>query len=64
MKLVIVESPTKTHTLKRYLGDEYEVLASKGHIRDLAIRGHNGYGVDVANNFNATYEVKEDSKKK
>ena len=63
MKLVIVESPTKTHTLKRYLGDEYEVLASKGHIRDLAIRGHNGYGVDVANNFNATYEVKEDSKK-
>ena len=51
MKLVIVESPTKTHTLKRYLGDDYDVVASIGHIRDLAIKGKNGYGVDIENGF-------------
>ena len=56
MKLVIVESPSKTHTLKRYLGSEYEIEASKGHVRDLAITGPNGYGVDVENDFKATYD--------
>lgn len=57
MKLVIVESPTKTHTLAKYLGDEYEVLASKGHIRDLAISGPNGFGVDIENDFKPTYQL-------
>ena len=55
MKLVIVESPSKTSTLKRYLGDEYEIEASKGHVRDLAITGKNGYGVDIDNSFKAAY---------
>ena len=56
MKLVIVESPSKTHTLKRYLGSEYEIEASKGHVRDLAITGPSGYGVDIENDFKATYD--------
>lgn len=63
MKLVIVESPTKTHTLKRYLGDDYEVIASIGHIRDLAIKGKNGYGVDIENNFSPTYTINKDKTK-
>jgi DNA topoisomerase-1 len=56
MKLVIVESPSKTRTLKRYLGSEYEIEASKGHVRDLAITGPSGYGVDIENDFKATYD--------
>ena len=39
MKLVIVESPTKASTIKRYLGNDYKVMASYGHIRDLAKDG-------------------------
>ena len=62
MKLVIVESPTKTHTLKRYLGDDYDVVASIGHIRDLAIKGKNGYGVDIENGFIPIYEINKDKK--
>lgn len=57
MKLIIVESPAKCDTIKRYLGDEYLVLASKGHIRDLATSGKGGLGVDVEANFKATYEI-------
>ena len=60
MKLVIVESPTKCHTIQRYLGDEYLVKASRGHIRDLATKGTGGLGVDVENNFAPTYVVSKD----
>lgn len=63
MKLVIVESPAKTHTLKRYLGEEYEVMASVGHIRDLAIKGQYGYGVDIENGFAPSYSINKDKKK-
>ena len=42
MKLVIVESPAKCTTIKRYLGDNYIVMASLGHIRDLATSGKDG----------------------
>ena len=63
MKLVIVESPSKTSTLKRYLGDEYEIEASKGHVRDLAITGKNGYGVDIDNSFKAAYVSSPDKVK-
>lgn len=55
MKLVIVESPTKCHTIQKYLGEDYVVLASLGHIRDLSITGKGGLGVDIENDFKPTY---------
>ena len=55
MKLVIVESPAKTHTIGAYLGKDYKVVSSKGHIRDLATTGKYGLGVDVDNDFKANY---------
>ncbi|WP_053943299.1 type I DNA topoisomerase [Kallipyga gabonensis] len=51
-KLVIVESPTKTKTISRILGKDYEVLASKGHLRDLP---KSQFGVDIENNFEPKY---------
>ncbi len=51
---IIVESPTKTRTLSRFLGDEYTLLATSGHIRDLP---ESGLAVDVADDFRPTYEV-------
>lgn len=51
--LLIVESPAKSNTIQKYLGKDYIVLASKGHIKDLPKRG----GVDVDNGFKETYEV-------
>ena len=60
MKLVIVESPAKCTTIKRYLGDNYIVMASLGHIRDLATSGKDGLGVDVNNDFSPTYVVNKD----
>ena len=58
--LVIVESPSKSKTIQKYLGKDFEVVSSKGHIRDLAIRGKDGLGVDVDNAFAPTYEVSKD----
>ena len=60
MKLVIVESPAKCTTIKRYLGDNYIVMASLGHIRDLATSGKDGLGVDVKNDFSPTYIINKD----
>jgi len=57
MKLVIVESPAKCNTIKRYLGDDYVVMASLGHIRDLATSGKGGLGVDVDDGFKASYVI-------
>ncbi len=59
-KLVIVESPSKSKTIQKYLGNDYTVVSSKGHIRDLAIRGKDGLGIDVENGFHPTYEVSRD----
>ena len=59
-KLVIVESPSKSKTIQKYLGNDYTVVSSKGHIRDLAIKGKDGLGVDVENGFHPTYEVSKD----
>ena len=53
--LVIVESPSKSKTIEKYLGKEYKVVSSKGHIRDLATTGKFGLGVDVENDFQANY---------
>lgn len=62
-KLVIVESPSKATTIERYLGKDYEVVSSKGHIRDLATRGKDGLGVDFEDNFKATYSINRGKKK-
>ena len=45
--LVIVESPSKSKTIEKYLGKDYKVVSSKGHIRDLATKGKYGLGVDI-----------------
>ena len=60
MKLVIVESPAKCTTIKRYLGEDYQVMASLGHIRDLATSGKDGLGVDINNEFQPTYIINKD----
>ncbi len=59
-KLVIVESPSKSKTIKQYLGNEFEVLSSKGHIRDLAISNVGGLGLDIENGFKPQYTVLKD----
>jgi DNA topoisomerase-1 len=51
--LVVVESPAKAKTIKKYLGAKYEVVASKGHIKDLPKK----LGVDIEKGFQETYEV-------
>lgn len=53
--LVIVESPSKSKTIEKYLGDDYKVVSSKGHIRDLATSGKYGLGVDIENGFQPNY---------
>ncbi|MBR2990581.1 MAG: type I DNA topoisomerase [Solobacterium sp.] len=60
--LVIVESPSKSKTIQKYLGSGYTVVSSKGHVRDLAIKGKDGLGVDIDNDFTPTYEVSKDKK--
>jgi len=62
-KLVIVESPSKSKTIEQYLGADYKVLSSKGHIRDLAISGVGGLGLDIENDFTPKYEVIKEKKK-
>lgn len=61
--LVIVESPSKSHTIEKYLGSDYKVLSSKGHIRDLSTKGKYGLGVDTENNFNPDYIILKGKKK-
>lgn len=57
--LVIVESPAKAKTIEKYLGADYTVRSSVGHIRDLVKKG---LGVDTENNFEPTYEISPDKK--
>ena len=54
-KLVIVESPSKIRTIGKYLGNDYKIVSSRGHIRDLATTGKYGLGVDIENNFHPSY---------
>ncbi|WP_071442467.1 type I DNA topoisomerase [Traorella massiliensis] len=61
-KLVIVESPSKSRTIEKYLGNDYKVVSSKGHIRDLATSGKGGLGIDIENNFTPTYVISKDKK--
>jgi len=58
--LIIVESPAKVRTIKKYLGPEFEVKASVGHVKDLP---KSKLGIDLENNFEPTYEVIADKKK-
>lgn len=60
--LVIVESPSKSKTIEKYLGEDFRVVSSKGHIRDLATTGKGGLGIDVDNNFEPTYKISTDKK--
>lgn len=59
--LVIVESPAKAKTINKYLGADYTVMASIGHIKDLPMKE---LGVDVDNNFEPTYVIIPDLKKR
>ncbi len=56
-KLLIVESPHKSKTIEKYLGKEFKVVSSVGHIRDLSTSGKYGFGVDIDNNFKPDYKI-------
>ena len=58
--LVIVESPAKAKTIEKFLGSDYKVLSSYGHIRDLKKKE---FSIDVENGYRPTYEIPEDKKK-
>ncbi len=60
MNLVIVESPTKSKTINKYLGSDYKVLSSYGHIRDLPERA---FGVDLEKDFTPKYVISAKKKK-
>jgi len=60
MKLVIVESPTKSNTIQKFIGNDYKVLSSYGHIRDLP---KSNFGIDVENNFQPKYVIIPKAKK-
>ncbi len=59
MDLVIIEAPAKRETLKKYLGNGYDVFATKGHIRDLPAKS---YGLDVTHHFEPKYEIMPDKR--
>lgn len=61
-KIVIVESPSKSKTIEKYLGSDYIVTSSKGHVRDLATSGKEGLGVDVENQFTPKYVINKDKR--
>lgn len=56
MKLVVIEGPGKRDTIKKYLGDNYEVMATKGHVRDLPTKS---FGINM-NNFEPEYQIMAD----
>src|ERR1035437_6001647 len=58
--LIIVESPAKAKTINKFLGDDYVVSSSYGHIRDLPDKG---IAIDIKNNYEPKYEVSEDKEK-
>lgn len=60
MKLVLIESSGKQETVQKYLGKEYKVVATKGHVRDLPVKS---LGVDVEKNFKPEYQIMSDKKK-
>ena len=61
--VIIVESPSKSHTIQSYLGNGYVVMSSKGHISDLSTTGKGGLGIDIENGFKPNYVIMPDKKK-
>ena len=59
MKLVVIEGAGKVKTVEKYLGKDYKVFATKGHIRDLPVRS---LAVNVKKNFEPKYEIMPDKK--
>ncbi len=59
MKLIVIESPGKRETIQKYLGKDYLVMSSKGHVRDLPQKT---FGVDLTKNFEPKYEILPDKK--
>jgi DNA topoisomerase-1 len=57
--LIIVESPAKAKTIQKFIGKDYNVISSKGHVRDLPAKG---MGIDIAHDFEPQYEVLDDKK--
>lgn len=62
--LLIVESPSKAKTINKYLGDEYQVLASFGHMIDLKSTEKFPWGIDLKNNFTPIYDILDDKRDK
>ena len=58
--LIIVESPAKAKTIQKFIGKDYTVISSKGHVRDLPMKD---LGIDVSKNFLPQYEILSDKKK-
>ena len=58
--LMIVESPTKAEKFRKFLGKDFRVMASKGHIRDIEGAGKNSIGIDFSNNYAPNYVIEED----
>ena len=61
--LVIVESPSKSKTIEKYLGKDYRVVSSKGHVCDLATSGKEGLGIDVEHDLNLNIKLVKKKKK-
>ena len=59
--VVIVESPAKASTIEKYLGDEFLVTSSYGHVRDLKKKDK---GIDIENNYSPLYIIPDDKKER
>ena len=55
--LVIVESPTKAKTIGKFLGSDYQIMSSQGHIRDIEGIGKNSIGIDFKNDYQPNYVI-------
>ena len=55
--LVIVESPAKAKTIEKFLGSEYHVLSSQGHVRDIEPIGKNSMGIDFEHGYQPNYAI-------
>ncbi|MEZ0180234.1 type I DNA topoisomerase ['Camptotheca acuminata' phytoplasma] len=55
--VIILESPAKAKTISNYLGKDFLVLCSKGHVRDLSLKGKDRLGIDISNDFQPYYQI-------